>query len=186
LIIEILPFLSLISSLIFIKSEKLVHARFSFCFATLFSSLTLYNFNKPLASIAYLTLLTVFSSGLIGFIENKFKLTSGGKPNSKFFLSLILASALIILFLRNSIETASLLASALTAFFGIIFNFNLLKRFLSVLLFEGSLFSLLEIYFQKQFITIILLLMIFFSSLTLSLTANFIFKSKLDMKEARC
>jgi hypothetical protein len=181
LISKILPFLSLISSLIFIKSEKLIYARFSFCFATLFSSLTLYDFNKPLASILYLTILTIFSSALIGFIENKFKLTLGGKLSFAKFLSLTLASILIIFLLKN-IEAIGLLASALIAFFGIINNFNLLKRFLSILLFEGLLFPLLEIYFQKPFFTLIFLLTIFFSSLILTLTANFIFKYKLGIE----
>ncbi|MEM1587891.1 MAG: hypothetical protein QW487_02675 [Candidatus Bathyarchaeia archaeon] len=178
MITNLLLFLSLILSLIFVKSEKLIYTRFSFCFATLFSSLTLYFFNKPLASLAYLTLLTVFSPGLIGFIENKFKLTLSGKISFKNFLSLILTSIFIFFILRTHIEAASLLASALIAFSGIIFNFNILKRFLSILLFEAFLFILLEIYFQKSFVTIILLLLLFFSSITLSLTANFIFKSK--------
>jgi hypothetical protein len=179
LIINFLPFLSLASTLIFIKSEKLIYARFSFCFATLFSSLTLFVFGKFSASIAYLTLLTIFYSGLIGFIENKFKLTLCKKTSFKNFLSLILASALIIYFLKNNLEAAGLLSSALIAVYAVILKFNVLKRFMGIMLFEENLFILLEIHLQNSLLTIILLIIVFCSSLILAYIANFIFKSKI-------
>ncbi|MBS7655510.1 hypothetical protein KEJ50_03310 [Candidatus Bathyarchaeota archaeon] len=175
---KLLPLLSLASSLLFIKSEKLIHARFSFCFAVSFSSLTLYAFGNFFSSIGYLTILSVFSSGLIGFIENKFKLTLCGKTSFKHFLSLILASTLIIYL--SQLETSGLLASAFIAVYAIIFKFNILKRFMALLLFEGSLFPFIEIYFKHSLLSIILLTIVFCSSLILAYAANFIFNSKLN------
>lgn len=178
MIVKLLPFLSLASSLLFIKSEKLIHARFSFCFAVLFSSLTLYAFEKFSSSIGYLTLLSVFSSGLIGFIENKFKLTLCGKTSFKHFLILILISTLIIYL--SHVEASGLLASAFIAVYAIIFEFNVLKRFMAVLLFEGNFFPFIEIYFKHSLLPIILLTIVFCSSLILAYAANFIFNYKLS------